>query len=661
MVDIRTLLIVSTLVLFCRAALLGYAWAINRTYEPARQWAVGSALIAAGVLLLSLRESISPFLSVFLAHALVLFGWMVTSAGTISAAEHDPPWRIGAGLIVATLAAVLWYLYVIPDIVARTIVLAVPGFLFDGYVIVTCLRFRGPRARRNSLRILAAVLAVSVVSTQVKNVHVAQFGLTTLFDATWEMRQYFLQTIVTLVVGTALYLLLAAQKTQEALAEEIERRKRAQESMRLASLVYEATSEGMIVTEADGTIITVNPAFTHLTGYAAEEVVGKTPSILKSGKHDEAFYGALWRDLAARGEWKGEIWNRHKDGTLCAELLSINTLYDAQGAAHRRVALFHDITRDKQSAEIIFHQANHDRLTGLANRYAFFEELAKELSRARRANEHVALLFMDLNRFKPVNDDYGHEAGDAVLKAVAERWHACLRSTDTLARIGGDEFALVVGGLPAREEAEGIARKLIHALAPPISIPGGQAVTVGTSVGVALYPENAMEMDSLIAAADSAMYRCKAGGHGEIAFSTQVAAASNADADWMVFGDAHLVGIAAIDAQHRTLVEMVNEINRSVRAGQEDERLRTLIGELVAFTSLHFATERRFMERYDFPDMAAHRNEHEDFELRNRRYVERFEPGDELRLLQMTKDWLADHIQGPDKILGAYLRSKGAS
>ncbi|MBL8488373.1 MAG: bacteriohemerythrin [Rhodocyclaceae bacterium] len=661
MVDIRTLLVVSTLVLFCRAALLGYAWAINRTYAPARLWAAGSALMAAGVLLLALRDSLSPFLSVFVAQALVLFGWLATSAGTVTAAGRNPPWRAGLVLTAATLATVLLYLYAQPDIVARTVAIGVAGFAFDAYVIASCLRFRGSPARRNSFRILAAVLAVSVVSTMVKNVHVVQFGLTSLFDTTWEMRQYFLQSIITLVVCTALYLMIAAQKTQEALAQEIEERRRAEESMRLAGLVYEATSEGMIVTEADGTIITVNPAFTALTGYTPEEAIGRTPRILKSGRHDAAFYAALWRDLASRGEWKGEVWNRHKDGTLYAELLTINTLYDAAGKAHRRVALFHDITREKQSAEIIFHQANHDRLTGLANRYAFFEELAKELSRARRAGERVALLFMDLNRFKPVNDQYGHEAGDVVLKAVAERWHSCLRATDTLARLGGDEFALVIGGLHAGEEAAGIARKLIHALEPPIPLPGGQAVTVGTSVGVAIYPENAMEMDSLIAAADAAMYRSKAGGHGEIAYSTQVATASGLDADWMVFGDAHLVGVAAIDEQHRALVEMVNEINRSVRTGQGDENLRKLIGELVAFTSLHFATERRLMERHGFPDAAAHHKEHEDFELRNRRFAERFEPGDELRLLQMTKDWLSAHILGPDKALGAYLRSKGVS
>lgn len=657
-VDIRTLLVVSTLVLFCRAAVLGYAWAINRTYAPARLWALGSALLAAGVLLLSLRDILSPFLTVLVAQSLVMSGWMVTTAGTVTAAERRTPWRAGALLTAATLAAVCWYLYVSPDIVARTIVLGVLGFLFDGYAILACLRFEGSPARRNSFRILAVVLAVAVASTLVKNVHVAQHGLPSMFDATWEMRQYLLQTILTLVVGTALYLMLAAQKTQEALAAEIEERERAQESMRLASLVYEATGEGMIVTEADGTIITVNPAFTVLTGYTSEEAIGRTPRILKSDRQDAAFYEAMWRDLLTRGEWKGEIWNRHRNGEVFAEHLSIDTLYDADGKAHRRVALFHDITREKQSAEMIYHQANHDRLTGLANRYAFFERLAAELSRARRANGHVALLFMDLNRFKPVNDAHGHEAGDLVLKAVAERWRACLRSTDTLARLGGDEFAVAVGGLPAREEAAGVARKLIHALETPIPLPGGQAVSVGTSVGVALYPENSMEMDSLIAAADAAMYRSKAG-DGEIAFSERAAGAAATDAEWVIFDDTHLVGVTAIDAQHRTLVGMINEINRSLRSGEGDERIRALIGDLVAFTTLHFATEHRLMARSGFPDAAVHDAQHDQFEARNRQFLERFAPGDELRLLQTTKDWLLDHIEIADRPLAAHLRASG--
>ncbi|MBL8492346.1 MAG: bacteriohemerythrin, partial [Rhodocyclaceae bacterium] len=223
---------------------------------------------------------------------------------------------------------------------------------------------------------------------------------------------------------------------------------------------------------------------------------------------------------------------------------------------------------------------------------------------------------------------------------------------------GGDEFALVVGGLSSPEEAGGIARKLIQALEAPIRLPGGQECRVGSSVGAAIYPENATEMDSLIAAADAAMYRAKAG-EGTIAFSTRAADSAATAAEWVVFDDAHRVGIAAIDEQHGTLVAMINEINRSLRAVEGDERIRTLIDELVRFTSLHFATEHRLMEIHGFPDIAAHDRQHDLFEAQNRQFVERFAPGDELRLLQATKDWLMDHIANADKALGAYLRSRG--
>jgi diguanylate cyclase (GGDEF)-like protein/hemerythrin-like metal-binding protein/PAS domain S-box-containing protein len=426
-------------------------------------------------------------------------------------------------------------------------------------------------------------------------------------------------------------------------------------------MFFENTSEGMIVTDADGSITSVNPAFTALSGFSAEEAIGKTPRLLKSDRHDAEFYRRLWNDLRSKGHWKGEIWNRHKNGQLISEQVSINTVYGPDGLAKRRIALYHDITQQKKSAEAIFHQANYDALTELANRHLFFQQLAQELSRARRAGKRVGLLFMDLNKFKPVNDQFGHEAGDFVLKTVANRWLARVRTGDTLARVGGDEFALIVGDLSQVTEAQQIAQKLIDAIAEPIELPDGNSCVVGVSIGIAIYPDNAVEMDSLIAAADACMYASKQAGQGRAMLSQAESRRKTPTGNWMVFDSAHLTGVKIIDDQHRQIVQMVNDLNRFTSEGRSDAELQSFFSELLAFTGMHFATEEMLMAHYDYPGMDEHKKQHVGLVHEFQSITEQFSQGDELRLLQSIKDWLLGHIQHSDKPLGAYLRSRDVS
>ncbi len=292
------------------------------------------------------------------------------------------------------------------------------------------------------------------------------------------------------------------------MAVDVTERKYAEEEMRLASLVFQNSSEGMTVTDADGIIFSVNPAFSQLTGYSPDEVIGKNPRILKSGRHDMAFYQAMWHDLNTSGHWEGEIWNRHKNGGIYAERLAINTIYNEDGTPHRRVALFSDITQKKASEELIWRQANFDPLTGLPNRSMFYDRLELEMKKARRSNSPLALLFLDLDEFKSVNDTLGHDMGDVLLKEATRRLRDCVRETDTVARLGGDEFTVILTDLDENHGVELVAKVILLKLAEPFLL-DDKLVHVSVSIGITLYPEDAVTLDDLLKNADQAMYAAK--------------------------------------------------------------------------------------------------------------------------------------------------------
>ncbi|TAN48993.1 MAG: EAL domain-containing protein [Methylococcaceae bacterium] len=296
-----------------------------------------------------------------------------------------------------------------------------------------------------------------------------------------------------------------------AFIRDITERKRAEESMQLAALVYQNTSEAIVVTDAEGSIIDINPAFTQTTGYVQHEVLGKNPRILSSGHHDRAFYQAMWQSITATGYWQGEIWNRRKNGEIYVEWLTINTIFNADDSVHRRVGLFTDITQNKQSEEIIWQQANFDALTGLPNRRMFHDCLEREIKKARQAGLSLALLFFDLDRFKEINEVLGHGLGDGLLKKVAQRLTGSVREIDTVARLGGDEFAVILGELEHMGNLDHIAEAILQQLTEPFSLEN-QAVYVSASMGITLYPQDAIAMDALLRNAEQAMYVAKAQG-----------------------------------------------------------------------------------------------------------------------------------------------------
>ncbi len=284
-----------------------------------------------------------------------------------------------------------------------------------------------------------------------------------------------------------------------------------EESLHLAQSVLNAAMEGVIVTDQRGRIVAVNPAFTEITGYSADEAIGKTPHLLSSGQHDAGFYQAMWRRLNATGRWEGEIINRRKDGSIYVEWLKLSVIADAQNQPRKYVGLFSDITEKKRKDEVVWRQANFDALTGLPNRMLLEDRLNRALAQARRRHIQVALLFIDLDRFKPVNDNFGHAVGDELLRQVGRRLQFALRDEDSVGRLGGDEFVAILPDLRVSDVPTKMAEKIVSVLSEPFRIED-HFIEISCSIGIAIYPRDADTAQELIERSDAAMYAAKDGG-----------------------------------------------------------------------------------------------------------------------------------------------------
>jgi diguanylate cyclase (GGDEF)-like protein/PAS domain S-box-containing protein len=302
-----------------------------------------------------------------------------------------------------------------------------------------------------------------------------------------------------------------------AVKEDITERKQAEKALQLAALVYQHSAEAMLVTNAENRIIAINPAFTELTGYHVEEVLGKNPRLLSSGRQSPAFYAEMWQSIATTGSWKGELWNHRKNGDLFAEWASINTFFNRDGSVGGYVALISDITQKKKSEETIWHQANFDSLTELPNRSMFQDRLSQEILKVRRNGMRLALLFIDLDQFKDINDTLGHESGDLLLIEAARRISGCVRESDTVARLGGDEFTVILSGLDDFNVVDLIAEKINTALASPFCL-GNEKCFISGSIGIARYPMDADEVGGLLKHADMAMYVAKKSGRNRYSY-----------------------------------------------------------------------------------------------------------------------------------------------
>lgn len=284
------------------------------------------------------------------------------------------------------------------------------------------------------------------------------------------------------------------------------------QQQRMSRIVFDNSLEGITVTDAQSRIQLVNKAFADTTGYSAEEVIGKTPAILKSGKQDAEFYAAFWTALQRDGEWRGEIWNQRKNGSIYAEWLNVSAVRNRRGEVEHYVAIFSDITERKEREEMITFQAFHDALTGLPNRLLFMDRLEQALAQAKRQKKRTpAVMFLDLDKFKQVNDTLGHDVGDQLLKEVAARLKRCVRAADTVARLAGDEFTVLLPEILEEADAELVAQKILAAMQEPIRL-GTEDRVVSTSIGISMYPRDGRDVETLIKCADAAMYHVKGAG-----------------------------------------------------------------------------------------------------------------------------------------------------
>lgn len=291
----------------------------------------------------------------------------------------------------------------------------------------------------------------------------------------------------------------------------------AQNRERLLGVAFHHSGEAIMITDHNNCIVTVNPAFTELTGYTQEEVVGKNPSMLSAGRTTREDYERMWAAISLKGYWQGEIWDRRKDGGVYPKWLSISVMRDESGEIRFHIAHFSDVSAEHAAEAKLHHMAHHDMLTGLSNRVSLKDRLEHALALARRESSRVALLFIDLDRFKSINDTLGHHVGDELLIAVSQRLRQCVRESDLVARLGGDEFVVMLPGLDQSPAAASVAEKIVASIGEPYLI-GAHTLYTTPSVGIAIYPEDGADGESLMRNADAAMYHAKSAGRNNFQF-----------------------------------------------------------------------------------------------------------------------------------------------
>lgn len=300
-------------------------------------------------------------------------------------------------------------------------------------------------------------------------------------------------------------------------AQDVTAQRALEDRLRMTASVFDAAHEGIMITDTSYRIMDINPAFTRITGYSRDEAIGQFPILWSAGCHDKAFYRNMRSILRKQKFWSGEVFNKRKNGEVYPEQLDIAAVNHETNRVKYYVGIFSDITKIKQHEAYLQYAAYHDTLTGLPNRLLFSDRLSQAIAQANRSDRIVALLYLDLDGFKPINDNYCHEVGDHVLQEVARRLSTCVRASDTVARIGGDEFTVLFSGLSNARECEVLAHRLVETIAQPVML-NGLKLSLSTSMGISLYPDDESDADALLRSADQAMYRAKSAGRNQFVF-----------------------------------------------------------------------------------------------------------------------------------------------
>jgi diguanylate cyclase (GGDEF)-like protein/hemerythrin-like metal-binding protein/PAS domain S-box-containing protein len=410
----------------------------------------------------------------------------------------------------------------------------------------------------------------------------------------------------------------------------------------------------LCIADLDGRFRKLNPSWEKVLGYPLNEMEGSQffdyvhpedvnatriqMSELKAGRNVTGFVNRF----------------RHQDGSY--------RYIEWQSTAREELifAAARDVTERQRTEKRLEYLAYHDRLTGLPNRSLLFGRLSQSMSSAARNGRQVAVLYIDLDGFKEINDQFGHDQGDVVLQTVARRFLSAVRTSDTVARIGGDEFVVVLGDLSDPIEAGRIAVKMLAVLEPAISLAEGHECRVGASIGISVFPINGGEMNGLLEAADDAMYRSKQSGKNRYTYSDASPLTVSEEVGELVLDETLLVGVQVIDDQHRRMTEMVNRLNMLMRGDAPDDEVGPVLDELLEYTTYHFSTERQLMEHYAYPDLVAHLASHEYLLIELADFNDKIAQTGKLFRLKLTRDWLLQHIIKEDLPLGDFLQEKMA-
>ncbi|MBJ2207024.1 EAL domain-containing protein [Pseudomonas carnis] len=367
---------------------------------------------------------------------------------------------------------------------------------------------------RGALRAGLVYLLVSILWLQLSHYLLINFIDEPLELGRWlQARGYVWVSLSALVIYWIGRRFARAHALQQPLKENRER-------LRQAAAVFDCTREGVLVTDTQGLIVHVNRAFMEITGYQCEDVMGQRPSLFKSGRHSAHFYQQMFQALESTGEWSGEIWNRRKSGEVYPQWQTIRVIHDDQGQVSHYVAVFSDISAMKNSEHELAHLAHHDPLTDLPNRLLFTDRAEQALASAQVHKRGCALLLMDLDHFKIINDSLGHNVGDQLLKLVAERLSGLFGPGVTLARLGGDEFAVLAESCPQVVQAAALAQRMLNAMKDPFIFDGNQ-LFISASIGISLFPSDALSAEQLLRNADSALFKAKSAGREGYALYTE--------------------------------------------------------------------------------------------------------------------------------------------
>jgi diguanylate cyclase (GGDEF)-like protein/hemerythrin-like metal-binding protein/PAS domain S-box-containing protein len=420
---------------------------------------------------------------------------------------------------------------------------------------------------------------------------------------------------------------------------------------------YDFAPAGYITLDSDALITEINLTAATLLGNDRSKLLKRHFSGLLASEDGDRWHLYFKSVLQHDGIHSCELSVPRGDETSLDVRLDSRYHMDSDKVQTVRIVMTDNSERKAEEKRIGF-LATHDRLTQLPNRDLFYDRLSQAISQSKRKHKPFAILFLDLDGFKGVNDIYGHEAGDAVLIIAAKRFQTCIRSMDTIARLGGDEFAIILDDLHEIENASSVAVKIIGTLSESIKLKEVAECKIGVSIGIAIYPQNGLEIDTLMHAADTAMYQSKSSGKNRFQFFNAKTSKQDSSEPWINFDSTKMVNVKVIDRQHAKLAELFNTLNAAFNHGKPINALAIILDEIAASTQFHFDTENSLMKHYNFPGRLEHMQEHKNLLDEFVYLKKKFLGGGEAVVLQTMKNWLLLHISEFDMPLAVYLISE---